>query len=298
MNEAFGDALPPKGQRVPTPESLLSMGTALLDMCGRLDPGRPTIRNSGPPFEDDLSGDSHNYRGSLASGEFLDIHGTAEPLNTEFGFDAPPAPDQLKALERLSRRLEKVLPDIERLHDYQYYLLKYYIEHYRMQKHAPCGGHFQFMWIDLCPQSFYGVYDFWGRAKSLGLGGGLRAMRESNQPIGIFMEFKDAPIALHAVNDLPRDLGPCRASWRVLDGDAAVVDQGEALSPVGPDSHARICDLAFAPLKLCTVQLRLEGADGLLLAENTYVNPFDMPRRPKDYPERFDAELGMRTYGR
>jgi len=62
---------------------------------------------------------------------------------------------------------------VAELHDYQYRLLKYYIEHYRIQKYSPNAGYFQFMWIDLSPQSFYGIYDYWGNAKTEGLGGGF-----------------------------------------------------------------------------------------------------------------------------
>ena len=117
--------------------------------------------------------------------------------------------------------LRDVLPRVAELHDYQYRLIKYYIEHYRIQKYAPNAGYFQFMWIDFCPQSFYGIYDYWGRPKSEGIGGGLRALEESNQPVGIFLEYKDAPLAIHAVNDLPRDLGDCVAEWMVTRGNAA-----------------------------------------------------------------------------
>ena len=295
MNEAFGETLPakvPQAKNAP----LLAVGSALQAMCRELDPSRPTIRNSGVP--DDLeAGDSHNYIGSLASGEFLDIYGTTEKLNTEFGFDAPPSEVRLRRVPVLHRRLGPMLGAIASLHDYQYYFLKYFMEHYRMQKYAPCSGYFQFMWIDFCPQSLYGVYDYWGQAKAEGLGGGLQAMRESNQPVGVFLEFKDAPVAIHACNDLPRDLGPCRAEWRAFDGEGRQVAHGEAPVRLGPDSHACVCDVKFEAFKRCRIALRLTDASGAVLAENAYVNPFDMPRRPKHYPQRFDAELGMRTWG-
>ena len=95
-----------------------------------------------------LSGDGHDYTGSLSGGEFQSIYGRKEKLATEFGVDAPPVATQAHLVPEIAKALADVLPDIARLHDYQYHLLKYYMEHYRMQKYAPCGGYFQFMWID------------------------------------------------------------------------------------------------------------------------------------------------------
>ena len=66
-------------------------------------------------------------------------------MSTEFGVDAPPVPSQARLVPEIASRLRDVLPRVAQLHDYQYHLLKYYMEHYRMQKYAPCGGYFQFM---------------------------------------------------------------------------------------------------------------------------------------------------------
>jgi len=97
-------------------------------------------------------------------------------------------------------------------------------------------------------KAFYGIYDYWGAPKVEGLGGGLRALEESNQPIGVFMEYKDAPLALHAVNDSLQDLGDVTARWRVTLSNGEVVTEGAHDIRLGPDSHVRIGDLAF-PVK-------------------------------------------------
>jgi hypothetical protein len=39
---------------------------------------------------------------------------------------------------------------------------------------------------------FCSIYDYWGRPKAEGIGGGLRRSEESNQPVGIFLETKYA----------------------------------------------------------------------------------------------------------
>jgi beta-mannosidase len=272
-------------------------GSQLVAEAMRLDPTRPTIRNCGD--EKDLeSGDTHDYRGSLGGGQYTDIYGSTAKLATEFGVDAPPGPEGLRLVPRLAERLADVMPRLAELHDYQYRLLKYYIEHYRMQKYAPNAGYFQFMWIDFCPQSFYGVYDYWGRPKTEGIGGGVRALEESNQPLGIFMEYKDTPVALHAVNDSLADLGECTAEWTVTTNNGQDVAHGKGRVHLGPDSHARLGDLSFAVEKdvAYRVVLSLRAPDGRELARNVYLDPFHHPQRPEGHPGRMDPEIGMRLW--
>jgi len=280
-----------------TYRNVVRPGPQLVAEAKRVDPTRPTIKSSGN--RDDLeSGDGHDYRGSLNGGEYKDIFGTTEKLNTEFGVDAPPGPEDARRVPQIAEELKDVLLRVSELHDYQYRLIKYYIEYYRMQKYAPNAGYFQFMFVDFCPQSFYGIYDYWGAPKVEGLGGGLRALEESNQPIGVFMEYKDAPLALHAVNDSLQDLGDVTARWRVTLSNGEVVTEGAHDIRLGPDSHVRIGDLAF-PVKqdqIYRVTLDLASRDGRPLAHNIYVDPFHHPKRPKGYPDRMDHELGMRLW--
>jgi beta-mannosidase len=194
--------------------------------------------------------------------------------------------------------LKDVLPHVAELHDYQYRLLKYYMEHYRIHKYSPNAGYFQFMWIDFSPQSFYGVYDYWGVPKTEGLGGGLRAMMESNQPIGIFMEHTTKPFALYAVNDSLADLGNCVSHWRVTSSSAEVIAEDSQPVRIGPDSSQKIRDFTF-PIKdgeTYNVELELWSAEGKVLAHNFYFNPFQPQPLPKDFPDRMDEELGMRLW--
>jgi beta-mannosidase len=283
-----------------------ALGAKLTAEALKLDPTRPIIENSG--ISTDLaSGDIHDYRGSLWGGTSTyfdiatltskDMFGAPPKLVTEFGVDAPASAASLRTIPELARRLGDVLPRLVELHDYQYKLTKYYIEHYRIQKYSPNAGYFQFMWIDFSPQSFYGVYDYWGIPKSEGLGGGLRAMEESNQPVGIFMEHTTEPRALYAVNDSSADLGECVAHWRVSTSKEIIVDDAQTVR-LGPDSHQKIRDLKF-PVKEgeeYRVALELTGPHGEVLACNNYIDPFQLQPRPEGYPERMDNELGMRLW--
>jgi beta-mannosidase len=167
-----------------------------------------------------------------------------------------------------------------------------------MQKYSPNAGYFQFMWIDFSPQSFYGIYDYWGRPKIEGIGGGLRALEESNGPIGIFMEYKDAPIALHAVNDSLSDLSECTAGWTVATESGEPIARGQSQVRLGPDSHVRVGDLSFkvTPSVAYRVTLILRAADGRELARNLYRDPFQHPPHPEGHPQRMDQEIGMRLW--
>jgi len=278
-------------------EAMTRPGPQLVAEVKRLDPTRPTIRNS--DYKNDLeSGDAHDYCGSLGRGHYTDIFGSSEKLTTEFGVDAPPGPESAQLVPQIAERLKDVMPRVAELHDYQYRLIKYYIEHYRIEKYDPNAGYFLFMWIDFCPQSFYGVYDYWGRPKVEGLGGGLRALEESNAPIGIFMEYKDTPLALHAVNDSMVDLGDCVAEWTVATENGDEVTRGKAPVRLGPDSHARVGSLSFQAQRglAYRVALMLRAPDGRELARNLYVDPFHHPPLPEGYSRRMDPDLGMRLW--
>jgi beta-mannosidase len=153
------------------------------------------------------------------------------------------------------------------------------------------------MWIDFSPQSFYGVYDYWGVPKTEGLGGGLRAMMESNQPVGIFMEHKDKPVALYVVNDTSTDIGMCTAKWHVSSSKRVIADDAQPVQ-LGPDSHQKIRDLNFQVDEGESYEITLDLVlpDGKLLAHNEYLDPFHPQPRPQGYPDRMDDELGMRLW--
>jgi beta-mannosidase len=274
------------------------VGSQLVTEAYKLDPTRPVIENS-MIKDDTASGDTHDYRGSMwgKNSTYFDIVTSNDKLVTEFGVDAPPAFASLRLIPEAARRLRDVLPRVAELHDFQYHLLKYYIEHYRIQKYSPNAGYFLFMWIDFSPQSFYGIYDYWGIAKTEGLGGGLRALQESNQPIGIFMEHDTKPLALYVVNDSSADLGDCVARWHVSTSKEMVAEDSQPVR-LGPDSHQRLRDFNFAMKEGETYRIALEllARDGRILSHNSYLNPFKPQPRPKGYPDRIDDELGMRLW--
>ena len=130
------------------------------------------------------------------------------------------------------------------------------------------------------------------------MGGGMRALEESNRPVGIFMEYKNAPVALHAVNDLDEDLGECTAEWTVTKGDGERVTEGHQTVRLGPDAHQRVADLSFEvhPDVQYQVSLVLRKSDGRVLARNLYRDPFHPPPHPEGHPARMDHELGMRLW--
>jgi beta-mannosidase len=135
----------------------MKVGEAFRVEAERLDPSRPTILNSCDDKDPERSGDGHYYLGCLGGGSYLDIHQIKPKMLSEFGADVPPSAESLRSAPELARRLAPLNREIPNLHSYQYRLLKYQIEYVRIMKYAPCAGFFQFMWIDLCPESFYGV---------------------------------------------------------------------------------------------------------------------------------------------
>ncbi len=286
MNEPRGG---PEGVFMST-----SPGPQFVEMVKRIDPSRPYIKGSG--CKDDIeSGDSHNYMGSL-DGEnthYTDIFGSVEKFNTEFGFDAPPCMENLVRIPELYNRLKGIIDNIDSLQNYQYHLLKYFIEHYRLLKYQPCSGYFQFLFIDLSPQSFYGVYDWWGMPK-----GGLKAFEESGQPLGVFMEHKDQPIALWVVNDYSKAFHDCQVEWIVCDNIGSVLIRNSKIVDIPEDSISKVSELSFkieSSVKY-NVSLYIWDSKGELLIKNIYMDAFTYPAHPKGHPMRMNSELGMRLY--
>jgi hypothetical protein len=110
------------------------------------------------------------------------------------------------------------------------------------------------------------------------------------------MEYKDAPLAVHAVNDTLADLGDCEAEWVVTTESGGEVTRGKAHVQLGPDSHARVGSLSFPVQKelVYRVALSLYAPDGLELARNIYLDPFHHPPLPEGYSRRMDPDIGMR----
>ncbi|MDO4548616.1 MAG: glycoside hydrolase family 2 TIM barrel-domain containing protein [Clostridia bacterium] len=269
-------------------------GPRLYNAVRELDPSRPAIKGSF--CEDDLdSGDSHNYTGSL-NGEhqhYSDIYATVEKFNTEYGFDAPPCLYSLKQCPPAMKRLSGIADCFAQIQIYQYKLLKYYTEHYRMQKYAPNSGYVQFLFNDMCPQSFYGLYDWWGLPKA-----GLDAMLQSNMPVGVFLKYNGKKAeAVFAVNDNPDALGEVEVRYVFTDETGTVVDSQTRTICMGADDIACIwkLDLKAEDYKILNCSLTITG-NGKVLAVNHYEDLFNMPEHVKGHPSRISHELGMRLY--
>lgn len=268
-------------------------GPRLYRELQEMDSERPIIKGSF--CEDDLlSGDSHNYVGSLTGGEYGEIYGQTEKLNTEYGFDAPGCAENLKRIPSVYRRLESIREQIPEIQEYQYKLLKYYTEHYRIQKYAPCAGYVQFMFIDLCPQSFYGIYDWWGIPKK-----GLNAILESNAPVGIFAKHRDFIEGIYIVNDTDKAYKACTASWTVTEAESGkLIAQDSCETDFGADCCVQITKFPenYGKGMKWNLSLDLMDEQGNSIARNVYTDICTLLPHVKGHPERMSHEIGMRLY--
>lgn len=268
-------------------------GPQLAAAVRELDPSRPLIKGSGAA-EDPDAGDSHNYLGSLSgvATAYTDIDGSEEYFNTEFGFDAPGSIANLAGTGKLFRRLERLVPIIPDIQHYQYRLLKYYIEHYRVQRFDPCSGYMQFMFSDIGPNSFYGVYDWWGDPKP-----GYEALLESNQPLAVILEqTATRSSTIWFVNDTLADLGPVEVAWKATGARGSVIAEGARTKTVRADSLVEVAPLDLSA-DLGHVDLELTATvDGRVVATNRYRGLFDHPTHPAGHPSRLSHEYGVRLY--
>ena len=272
----------------------INPGPRLFASVRQEDPTRPVIKGSGIPA-DITSGDSHNYQGSLNgnNGHYSDIYDTTEKYNTEFGFDAPPCIFSLKKCPPAMKRLEKIVDRLPEIGEYQFKLLKYYTEHYRIQKYAPNSGYVQFLFSDMCPQSFYGIYDWWGLPKR-----GLDAMLESNMPQGVFLKYnRDEAVGIYAVNDDLDDLGELVLRYVFTDENGSVIDSQNCPLRLHADSVVHVCDINLKAKKHGVVNCALIlMRQGRVIATNHYEDLFNMPDHIEGHPERISHEIGMRLY--
>ncbi len=273
-------------------------GPQLVAALKQLDPTRPYIKGS--HFTNDPeSGDTHDYTGSITGGEthYFDNYGKRFKLLSEFGMDLPGDAENLRSVPKYYERIKPVYEDkdaFKELCEYRRRYLKYVTEYCRIQKKDPCSGYFQFLFSDVSPQSFYGLTDWWGTLKC-----DADYCLESNQPVGVFMEYtKDAPVAIWAANDTPADLPGCSAEWYVTDENGAVVTSGKKSATLPADGVLRIEGLTFGVSagRRYNVRLLLTDAGGRLIAQNHYSDVLRRIEHPKGHPLRIDHELGMRLY--
>lgn len=269
----------------------VSPGPALYSAVVNADPTRPVIKGS--YCENDLlSGDSHNYIGSLCGeeGHYSDIYGMKEKFNTEYGFDAPPCIDNLKKAPAVYNRLRGLEQDLDQIWDYQYKLLKYYTEYYRIQKYNNNSGYVQFLFNDIGPTSFYGLYDWWGNSKK-----GAEAMAESNMPIGIFVGYKDVLDAVYVVNDYNYDIGECTAEIIITTLDGSILYEDSINVLLEKDSLIKVTDLGRRFADNINVALILRQKNKILV-RNMYKDIFSMPKHISGHPARMSHEYGVRLY--
>lgn len=272
-----------------------AIGERLVAAIRGIDPTRPYIRASYNE-DDPESGDSHNYLGSLRGQQtqYTDIAGTKEKLVTEFGMDSPGCRENLAKEPTVLKTGGFTDEHLATLQFYQYKLLKYYIEHYRVQKYKPCSGYFQFMFIDLCPQSFYGVVDWWGALKE-----SWNALEESNAPIAVMAcksekEHKEG-FDLYLANDTQQPISGT-VCWTFMEGHRCLM-QGEANAAVEADETVYICHVDTHPpvTEQTRLQLVLYNKD-TLIAKNHYKAPFVECSHVEGHPFAINNEVGMRLF--
>ncbi len=285
----------PKDGNDKSPIMTTYFGPEIYAALTKEDSSRPVIKGS--YCTNDLqSGDSHNYVGSLFGDKthYSEIYGTTEKFNTEYGIDALPTLESLKKDVKIFQRLKKLQDNIDKIQHYQYSLLKYFTEHYRMQKYKPCSGYVQFLFCDIGPQSYYGLYDWWGMPKK-----GLQAILESNMPVGIFLKYgKDSLEGVYVVNDKIEDLQDCTVRWTIRNMDGRSIQANEAKVTIGGDSLLKVVDLTNyqAPYPGLSVSLALFAPNGDLLAKNDYEDVFEMPEHIEGHPSRMSHEYGVRLF--
>lgn len=277
-----------------TPDDNVMLSTICAKLTGelkRLDPNRPYIRAS-RENDDPESGDTHTYTGSLATGtEYTDIDGTTEKLNTEFGMDVPGCVQSIYKDRRIYKKLYPIMGELTEMERYQYRLLRYYIEHYRSMKYRPCSGYFQFMFIDLCPQSFYGVLDFYGIPKKA-----YDALMECNQPVGVMARKVKEGFKILLVNDYLKVFSG-DVEYSILK-DGKCVNYGKIAAKIAEDTLVELAtvECAWDDGSKTDLILRYVLEDGTRIAENRYEDAFNEMKHIKGHSDILNNELGMRLY--
>lgn len=272
----------------------VSPGPQMFAAIQKADPTRPIIKGSFVKDDPD-SGDSHNYKGSLEGNheDYIEIDGSTEKLNSEFGFDAPGIVNNLRTQPAIMGRLGGIVDDFGGIQHYQSRLIKYYIEHYRMQRWQPNSGYIQFMFIDLSPQSFYGIYDWWGYPKP-----SLENILPSNQPTAVIIRQTAAEATgVLLINDTKTDFGKVTVTVTIWDDgeeilhktQAATLGAGEAVDLI--PFNLRKKDTGRLDAVVAAV-----SESGQVVARNFYTDMFNHPRHVEGHQHRMSHELGMRLY--
>ena len=161
-----------------------------------------------------------------------------------------------------------------------------------MQKYAPNAGYGLFLFSDIAPNSYYGIYDWWGIPKK-----GLQAVLESNMPIGVFLKFRDGELeGIYAANDTDEVVEGSlqlvltdRAHKTLFDGVFAV--------EMTPDGAARVADAPAFEMPedgIVNAYLVLKQ-DNRVLAKNHYHDVLNT-RPPVRGRNQVMHEQGLRAF--
>ncbi|GAB4575973.1 MAG: hypothetical protein Kow0077_30130 [Anaerolineae bacterium] len=266
------------------------------DAC-RQDPTRPVFICSGQMEEDwQRAGDIHTYYGAMWSRNYTDVYGHVMRMNTEFGFEAPAAPETLRRYPDAWERLAHLEGEIDTLWRYQAELVQFHVEHLRRTRTQGSAGYVHFWLADLLPQVGCGVLDSERRPK-----GGFAALQRASQPVLPALEHDGRRIrALWVFNDTPQTFPGARIVWRVFDPGGALLESGDVSWDVAANASQMVQPLewAYTREQVDRVEMALRAADGELLAENRYERPLLPMPRPKGYPWKFDPYLGFKVFDR
>jgi beta-mannosidase len=261
------------------------------------DPTRPIYICSGQ-MEGDWrrAGDAHTYYGALWSNRYTDVYRHRYLINTEFGFEAPAAPETLQAYPEAWDRLKHLDGQIEALWAYQAELVQYHVEHLRRLRAEGCAGYVHFWLADLAPQVGCGVLDSRRAPK-----GGYEALRRASQPLLVSLEHDGRrPCALWVFNDTLQAHPGAEITWQVYDAADRLLLESTTAFDVAPNASQRVSDVQWAvtPADCARIELTLRESGGAVLVSNTYRHPFQPTLRPRGYPWKFDPILACKVFDR
>ncbi|MCK5655298.1 MAG: beta galactosidase jelly roll domain-containing protein [Candidatus Aureabacteria bacterium] len=164
---------------------------------------------------------------------------------------------------------------------YQYDLLKFATEHFRRTKYNPCGGLYQFMFVDCWPSITWAVVDYYRQAKPA-----YYALKEAMLPVLLSIRWEErffepgdkAEISLWCINDYMYPINDGTLSYKINDsGDKISYLHDEVKINLEEDSSKKIKDLSFIipsdskPGDIFKLSAQLKNADGKILSTNRFV---------------------------
>ncbi|MBZ5703471.1 MAG: hypothetical protein LAN84_16680 [Acidobacteriia bacterium] len=270
----------------------LALDEKLFARVHQLDPSRVTHRDSG-------TGDAHPYPGWYGGtvADFASYKG--QPLITEYGAQALPGLETLRAtfdekmlwpqseMDWEAWRFANFQPEsnfgdaqiekgksleefIEHSQRYQANLVRFATECFRRGKWTTTTGIYQFMFSEDWPSITWAVVDYYRRPKA-----GYAALRDSMQPLlpSIAYAVSDPaqPLSLYVINDYLRPFAKTRLKWRVVDASGRPGPEESRTLDIAADSVMKVVELGTLPeVTAGKAQLTvwLEGASGQVLGRN------------------------------